>query len=393
MLSRLIYLGLVGGTVAYRELLSMTLFESRNCFLDNQQLQQLKFTGSTEVETVPLRLFPYSESLDKAKKTVVVETDGSSGIILAHALSATEAFNVVCVSKESNMARTSSGSSPVYDSQVGCYNNGLSPAHWPVYGGRRWSFYLNQLLDGVGPLAQPSQVEDNIRRNAEILEGVLKAVALPPFTIPFEVVQADGRVSNKQMKAVNKRALLLKLTEMMIKKEKPVLLLNEVNVIRAIFADNDSRDRQFVGLWTDIGIILGDYYILSTEEYSKEKAKMFGLQLPIFQRPFFYSTASETAKDTNTIDLRNHSMTLSGKAMTSHPTGLAEEKVFETEVTADGHPIIGKVLWTANCYFNLGFGGNLLPLGFWAAEHLARELQNKESGGNVFAPSRFWFNY
>ena len=82
--------GLLGGMfVVYKKVLGQMMFNNRNLFLTQSEHDELISKGETTVGGVCVKLFDYMKYLDRSKKTVVIELDGSTGLILASELSRT----------------------------------------------------------------------------------------------------------------------------------------------------------------------------------------------------------------------------------------------------------------------------------------------------------------
>ena len=383
-MSRAKYYFALGGTLfamgyAYRRLLSDLMFKSQNIFLSKEEVQRLKDGG----EIGNFEVFEYQKHLNPNKETVVIELDGASGLILADVLDKVGKVNIVGVSREESLIKTSSGSSPIYGRRLQIYPPGLQINELWSYGKNRLSFIWNKVWFSYFP---SSQLEENldswIKRNKTLTEPILKNHPLNQLSVDW--IDSKGAKSTQNIETINKRYWLQTITEGLVFKQEPMLLANKLEIGQLVFSKEDPS--KCLGVVTSMGIVLGDYFVLSTEIKSKERAERLGLVLPINSRNFYFSPTTQTQ---SVVDESSRVLSMSGQRMSTKRTD-QNDKVLQIEVTADGVPIVCKVDNLQNCYLNLGYGGNTFTLGYAGAEVIKNAIVYSELKDQLHY-SRFYF--
>lgn len=378
MIGREAYLlGMVGllavGYVPYRKVLAESKFRSRNLFLSRSELWDLKSTGKANVEGTEIEGFRYEKYLDAEKPTVIIEMDGASGLILAGILRKTGKYNIVCLSREANLLSTSSGAVPFYQRVCRVYKPSLQFVELlGAFGGQRSSYLVNYVRARLGKTITEEDVNRVEQTNTV---GITPWVGdLEPARIPVRYVCQDGTEQELQLLTYNKRFLLQKIVEDLTFMGKPDLLINSANISRSVFSVDEPK--KFLGVATDLGVVLGDYYILSTEKNSVKHAEKFGLQLPIHTRTYSFTDAPPHSS--NLVDEINGRLVIGGKQMVE---GKPADSQMSTsmEVSPDGLPIVDRVQGFPNSFVNLGYGGNAFTAGFAGAVCIREML---ESPGN-----------
>lgn len=379
---------LVIGSIPYRKVLGQTRFKSRNLFLSDQEHKELMREGKTSVEGTEVQGFKYQKHLDDSRPTVIIEMDGPSGLILAGHLRLTGKYNIICLSRQDNLVSASSGAVPFYQKICRVYNPGLTFSECiGGTGGQRSSWEWNYLFSKLGRSVTDEQV--NSAEQTNILAITPWIPGLEPTAISVDYTNLKGDTEKLTLRTFNKRYLLQAIAGSLTFSNKPDLLINSAIILRSVFsADHQKR---FLGVATNLGVVLGDYYILSTESNSVEHVKKFGIQLPIHTRTYHFVDADKNA--VNAINEKTGELTIAGKTMApgEHPEK-SRKMSMTIEMTADNMPVVGRVNGTPNCYLNLAHGGNTFTAGFASAECIKQSLEGFEDHSSCVGMKidRFW---
>lgn len=356
----------------YRKILGQTRFNSKNLFLTPHQLKTLSGEKRVSLEFFTLQLSSMMNHLNPNKKTILIEMDGPTGLILAHQLSATNEFNIVCISRQQNLNKLSSGAAPFYDRVVKTYANNLN--WWELGRTSRFPFLLNTWR--VDEKHSDTVLEQITNVNRHIFEGAfLKEIQ--PTKVEYEVIDKHGNSKNESVNTFNKRYLLQLLVHALTFKKYPELIVNGLEGIRPVYLDatnsasgrDQNNKKKYLGHFTNKGMILADYYILSTEDQSLERARALGLDLPLTTSA---NTVEDLPKPKSQIDEKNKCLSLGQNALRAGKHG---SKVITTEATPDLLPIVDKLRDSDNVFVNLGYGGNCMSLSLATSRCLLAELK------------------
>ena len=372
---------LAGGWLSYRKVLSGLMIRNNNLFIKKDELQSLRSEGKVAIDGVEVKLFTYHKHLDPKKQTVIIEADGASGVICASEFSKDGNFNVVLLSREKSLSKTSSGLLPYTQNFFPVYSNMLGFSEFLGYGSRRWAYYYSLLTKKN--TASHATLDKALESNRDLNSRFVSEATCR--TLHTTIIAEDGTARQQDLIAGNKMLLLKTIVEGLVFKPKPDLIMNNVQIVRSVFSEEDSG--RFVGVLTADGMVLGDHYILSTEQSSKQHAEKFGLVLPILQRSYYYTSLEKEMQPE--VNLKEQSIVLGDKAMTSRKPAGSSNQV-SLEISADRLPLLGRVKETPNCYLNLAYGGNTFALAFAGAECLKNEVQQTRRC-DMFEYSRFPF--
>lgn len=384
---------MVGMSYPYQKILGQTKFNAKNLFLTPHQVTRLLQEKKLPLEMININLSTFMVHLDPKKKTVVIELDGHSGLILAHQLSLTNEFNIVCITKQQNLNKLSSGSAPFYDRVTRTYSNNLN---WLQFGApSRLAYLWNQYRSDRTHV--DSVFSKMTALNKQLFDSAfLKEVQ--PTEVEYEVVDEQGNLSKAKIFTFQKRYLLQQLVHAMTFKKYPDLIINSLEAMRPVYIDatnsatgrDENNRKRYIGHFTNKGMIVGDYYILSTETESLDKSNALGLHLPI-------AVGKNTVEDLKTpasrLDEQQKVLSLGTKALRAGKHG---PTVVSLETTPDMLPIVDKLRDSENVYLNLGYGGNTMATSMAGAQCIIADLRNRPEDKPAFCGDlsykRFYFS-
>lgn len=375
---KILYAGLLTSlaiaSIPYRKVLGQARYKSRNLFLTDEEHRTLQRQGRAEVEGTEIQGFKYQKHINDSKPTVIIEMDGASGLILAGQLRLTGKYNVVCLSRKENLISSSSGAMPFYQKICRVYKPGITLMECiGGIGGQRSSWLWNYVFASLGRTVTDKEVSSAEQSN--LLAITPWVPDMKPSGISVNFTDSKGQSENYMLRTFNKRFLLQAIAGELTFSPQPDLLINSAIILRTVFsADHEKR---FLGVATNLGVVLGDYYVLSTENNSLDHVKKFGIQLPIHTRTYHFKDAKPESG--NIINEQTGQLTLRGKTMVAgQDESSPESRSMTIEMTADNMPIVGRVYGTPNCYVNLAHGGNTFTAGFASAECIKHHLEGIE---------------
>ena len=366
----------LGGYTVYRSVISHMQAENNSLFISERELEDILENREVEKSGVKMKKCRYMNHLDSRKQTVLVQADGISGVILSSVLSRSSKFNIVLVSAQENLSRSSTGIIPVFDKWMGVYDNSWRARD--IFSDDGMCYSLNKAFSRDS--YSHNEIDSIVLKNAGLIEKSVEA----KDRYRMKMGVAGGE--DLEVGIVEKRKVIEKLVGELVFKEKPDLVMNGVDVRRLLYRQ-EKRD-EVVGVLTSEGVILCDYFVLSTEERSRERLKLFGLDLPILDKEYYYYRLPQGEARRDQVDLKEKVLTLNNTVMTGEKmdgfTGM-----FKQEITSDRFPIVGRVNGRSNCFLNLAYGGNTFNLAFATAECLKKDMETGEKC-NLFDPNRFY---